>query len=95
VLRLLRGEPLDQFSRETQDPAHQLEAWQRRFLAGGLRGLRGRREASDEIDGALSGSFTVSERYNFDRVDIVTHLQKVSHTNTTVFSTVYRGLQNS
>ena len=40
VLRLLRGEPLDQVSRETQVPAHELEMWQRRFLEGGQRGLR-------------------------------------------------------
>ena len=40
VLRLLRGEPLDQVSRETQVPAHELESWQRRFLQGGQRGLR-------------------------------------------------------
>jgi len=40
VLRLLRGEPLDQVSRETQVPAHELEAWQRRVLEGGQRGLR-------------------------------------------------------
>jgi transposase len=40
VLRLLRGEPLDQVSRETQVPAHELERWQRRFLAAGQRGLR-------------------------------------------------------
>ncbi len=38
VLRLLRGEPLDQVSRDTQVPAHQLEAWQRRFLAGASAG---------------------------------------------------------
>jgi len=42
VLRLLRGEPLDQVSRETQVPAHELEHWQRRFLEGGQRGLRTR-----------------------------------------------------
>jgi transposase-like protein len=35
VLRLLRGEPLDQVSRETQVPAHDLERWQRRFLEAG------------------------------------------------------------
>ena len=40
VLRLLRGESLDQVSRETQVPAHELETWQRRFLQGGQRGLR-------------------------------------------------------
>ena len=42
VLRLLRGESLDQVSRETQVPAHELERWQRRFLDGGQRGLRTR-----------------------------------------------------
>jgi transposase len=40
VLRLLRGESLDQISRETQMPAHELEVWQRRFLEAGQRGLR-------------------------------------------------------
>ena len=40
VLRRLRGEPLDQVSRETQVPAHDLEGWQRRFLEAGQRGLR-------------------------------------------------------
>src|SRR5512139_4064626 len=40
VLRLLRGEALDQVSRETQVPAHELEMWQRRFLEAGQRGLR-------------------------------------------------------
>jgi hypothetical protein len=40
VLRLLRGEPLDQVSRDTQVPAHDLERWQRRFLEAGQRGLR-------------------------------------------------------
>jgi DNA-directed RNA polymerase specialized sigma24 family protein len=40
VLRLLRGESLDQVSRETQVPAHELESWQRRFLDAGQRGLQ-------------------------------------------------------
>jgi transposase len=40
VLRLLRGDPLDQVSRETQVPVHELESWQRRFLEAGQRGLR-------------------------------------------------------
>jgi hypothetical protein len=40
VPRLSRGEPLDQVSRETQVPAHDLERWQRRFLEAGQRGLR-------------------------------------------------------
>jgi transposase len=29
VLRLLRGEPLDAVSRESQVPAHELEGWKR------------------------------------------------------------------
>ena len=47
VLRLLRGEPLDHVSRDTQVPAHQLEDWQRRFLTGGERGLRSRRDPEE------------------------------------------------
>jgi hypothetical protein len=40
VLRLLRGEPLDAVSRESQVPAHELEGWKRVFLEAGGRGLR-------------------------------------------------------
>ncbi len=47
VLRLLRGEALDQVSREVQVPAHLLEDWQRRFLEGGQRGLRTRRDPEE------------------------------------------------
>ncbi len=47
VLRLLRGEALDEVSRDTQVPAHQLEEWQRRFLDGGQRGLRSRRDPEE------------------------------------------------
>lgn len=32
VLRLLRGELIDAVSRESQIPAHELEAWKRNFL---------------------------------------------------------------
>ncbi len=39
VLRLLRGEPLDAVSRESQVPAHELEGWKRVFLDAGGRGL--------------------------------------------------------
>jgi hypothetical protein len=35
VLRLLRGEPLDAVSRDSQVPAHELEAWKRVFLESG------------------------------------------------------------
>ena len=40
VLRLLRGEPLDAVSRESQVPANELEAWKRMFLDQGMRGLK-------------------------------------------------------
>jgi transposase len=42
VLRLLRGEPLDAVSRESQVPAHELESWKRVFLETGARGLKSR-----------------------------------------------------
>lgn len=42
VLRLLRGEPLDAVSRESQVPAHELEGWKRVFLEAGGRGLKSR-----------------------------------------------------
>ena len=40
VLRLLRGAPVDVVARETQGPAHELEAWRRVFLATGTHGLK-------------------------------------------------------
>jgi hypothetical protein len=40
VLRLLRGESLESVSRESQVPAHELESWQRTFLAGGAQSLK-------------------------------------------------------
>ena len=40
VLRLLRGEPVDMVARETQVPAHELEAWRRVFLTTGTHGLK-------------------------------------------------------
>ena len=40
VMRLLRGEPVDVVARETQVPAHELEAWRRVFLATGTQGLK-------------------------------------------------------
>lgn len=42
VLRLLRGEAVEAVSREVQVPAHELEAWRRVFLEGGMAGLRSR-----------------------------------------------------
>jgi transposase len=47
VLRLLRGEALDEVSRESQVPAHELESWKRVFLEQGTRGLRIRGEPEE------------------------------------------------
>jgi hypothetical protein len=47
VLRLLRGEPLDAVSRESQVPANELEAWKRAFLEQGMRGLRSRSDPEE------------------------------------------------
>ena len=40
VLRLLRGAPVDVVARETQVPAHEIEAWRLVFLATGTHGLK-------------------------------------------------------
>ena len=47
VMLLLRGEALDAVSRESQVPAHELERWQRIFLAQGKRGLRTKAEPEE------------------------------------------------
>jgi hypothetical protein len=47
VLRLLRGEPLDAVSRESQVPAHELESWRRVFLEAGGRGLKSRSDPEE------------------------------------------------
>jgi hypothetical protein len=47
VLRLLRGEPLDSVSRDSQIPAHELESWKRVFLETGTRGLKTRTEPEE------------------------------------------------
>src|SRR5437899_3265264 len=47
VMRLLRGEALDDVSRESQVPAHELERWQRIFLEQGKRGLRTKAEPEE------------------------------------------------
>lgn len=47
VLRLLRGEPLDSISRESQVPVHELESWQRAFLEAGTRGLKRHTDPDD------------------------------------------------
>jgi hypothetical protein len=47
VLRLLRGEPLDTVSRDSQIPGHELEGWKRVFLDTGARGLKTRAEPEE------------------------------------------------
>src|SRR4029453_5422101 len=42
VLRLLRGEPLDAVSRDSQVPAHELESWKPAFLEPGAPGPKTR-----------------------------------------------------
>jgi transposase len=43
VLRLLRGESLEELSRELKVEAHRLAAWRDDFLAAGRQGLKGQR----------------------------------------------------
>jgi transposase len=53
VLRLLRGEPLEELSRELQVEAHRLAAWRDDFLEGGKEALRGQRPDRSGDDRAL------------------------------------------
>ncbi len=42
VMRLLRGEDLDELSRQLRVEAHRLAAWRDDFMAGGMEGLKAR-----------------------------------------------------
>ena len=42
VLRVVRGEALDEVAREIQVPVHELEEWRRVFLESGQQGLKRR-----------------------------------------------------
>src|SRR5215218_1071009 len=53
VLRLLRGEPLEELSRELKVEAHRLAAWRDDFLAAGKHGLKGQRVVQSPDDRAL------------------------------------------
>jgi transposase len=53
VLRLLRGESLEELSRELQVEAHRLAAWRDEFLEGGKEGLKGQRPDRSPDDRAL------------------------------------------
>lgn len=41
VVRLLRGESLEELSRELRVEAHRLQAWREEFVASGIEGLKG------------------------------------------------------
>ena len=45
VMRMLRGEPIDQLSRELGVEAHRLAAWRDDFIAGGKEALKTRSSA--------------------------------------------------
>ena len=53
VLRLLRGESLEELSRELRVEAHRLAAWRDDFLAAGRQGLKGQRSDQTPDDRAL------------------------------------------
>jgi transposase len=48
VLRLLRGEKLEELSREVGVEAHRIAAWRDEFLEGGREGLKGRSGAGGQ-----------------------------------------------
>ena len=48
VMRLLRGESLDEVSRDVGVEAHRLAAWRDEFLEAGTSGLKGRKTRSHE-----------------------------------------------
>ena len=51
VLRLFRGESVDEVSREIQVPVHEIETWRKDFLDAGLVGLK--RRGGDPEERAL------------------------------------------
>ena len=48
VLRLLRGEKLEELSREVGIEAHRLAAWRDEFLDAGKEGLKGKRASTED-----------------------------------------------
>lgn len=48
VLRLFRGESVDEVSREIQVPVHEIATWRKEFLEAGMVGLRKRGGDPDE-----------------------------------------------
>ena len=51
VLRLFRGESVDEVSREIQVPVHEIETWRKDFLDAGMMGLK--RRGGDPEERAL------------------------------------------
>jgi len=62
VLRLLRGEKLDELSRELRVEAHRLAAWRDEFLAAGKDGLKGRAAADDGMSAEQRRRLREAER---------------------------------
>ena len=62
VLRLLRGEPLDELSRELRVEAHRLAAWRDEFLAAGKQGLKGSSAAEDGLSAEQRRRLREAER---------------------------------
>ena len=62
VLRLLRGEPLDEVSRQVGVEAHRLAAWRDEFLAAGKVGLKGRVPAEDGMTAEQQRRLREAER---------------------------------
>jgi transposase-like protein len=60
VLRLLRGEKLEELSRELGVDAHRLAAWRDEFLEGGKTALRGRASSGGETHPACPPRFSAS-----------------------------------
>ena len=48
VLRLLRGEKLEELSREVGVEAHRLAAWRDEFMDAGKEGLKGKRATTED-----------------------------------------------
>jgi len=48
VLRLLRGEKLEELSREVGIEAHRIAAWRDEFLDAGKEGLKGKRATTED-----------------------------------------------
>ncbi len=62
VLRLLRGESLDEVSRQLRVEAHRLAAWRDEFLAAGRVGLKGRMPAEDGMSAEQRRRLREAER---------------------------------